>query len=184
MDSSYTTSSYSPSSAMTPAESAVFGAVGVVYFAAMVVVTVISIVSMWRLFTKAGKPGWASIVPIYNTIVQLQIAGRPAWWVLLILFVPLLNVWVSVVALIDFVRSYQRSGLWVLGLMFLPVIALPWFTFSSKTQYRGPIAAGRTDFMPAPVPMGSAPTQPVYTAPIAQSTAPVQPVNDQTPPQL
>ena len=176
MDTTYTTPTYESSSSMTPAESTAMAGFMMLYWVVMLVLIVVTVVSMWKLFTKAGKPGWASIVPIYNNIVQLEIAGRPAWWVLLIMLVPFFNVWVSVVSMIDFVRSYQRSGLWVIGFMLAPVIALPWFAFSSKTQYRGPIAAGRTDFMPAPVPT-TAPAQPVYAAPAApeQPTPPVSP---------
>lgn len=175
MDSTYTTSSYSSSSTMTPTESAVFGAAGVVYFVAMVVVAVISIVSMWRLFTKAGKPGWASIVPVYSDIVRLEIAGRPLWWVLLMMFVPFFNIWVSIVASIDFVRSYQRSGWWVAFMAFIPVVAYPMLAFSNKTQYRGPIAAGRaeTDFAPAPVLAGPVPAPVAMQPPV--STDPNQP---------
>ena len=49
------------------------GIVMVIYLA----LVVISIVALWKVFTKAGKPGWASIIPIYNTIVIIQIAGKP-----------------------------------------------------------------------------------------------------------
>jgi len=34
----------------------------------------------WRIFEKAGKPGWASLIPIYNTIILLEIVGKPWWW--------------------------------------------------------------------------------------------------------
>lgn len=48
-------------------------------------IIVLMIASMWKVFTKAGKPGWAAIVPIYNIIVLLQIVGRPTWWIILFL---------------------------------------------------------------------------------------------------
>lgn len=44
-----------------------------------IAILVIMLVSMWKIFTKAGKPGWACIVPIYNIIVMLDIVGKPAW---------------------------------------------------------------------------------------------------------
>jgi hypothetical protein len=50
-------------------------------------VTVFIVAAMWKVFTKADKPGWAAIVPIYNVIVMLKIAGRPMWW-LLLMFIP------------------------------------------------------------------------------------------------
>jgi hypothetical protein len=46
----------------------------------------ISIAGLWKVFTKAGKPGWAAIIPIYNLIVLLEIVGKPLWWFLLIIF--------------------------------------------------------------------------------------------------
>lgn len=141
------------STAADPVAAAAMGGVFIFMTLLIIVVSVVSIISMWKLYTKAGKPGWSSIIPIYNSIVQLQIAGRPVWWILLILLVPLFGAWVSIVAMIDFVRSYQRSGWWVLFISVLPLIALPMLAFSNKTQYVGPIAAGReeVDFMPAPV---------------------------------
>lgn len=154
MDSSYP-SSYYPSSTYydspSPAASALSALFALIILGLILAATIVSIISMWRLFTKAGKPGWAALIPIYNKVVMMQIAGRPEWWVVLTMFVPFFGSWVAVIALIDFVRSYQRSGLWVLGIVFAPIIALPLLAFSKKTQYRGPIAAGRTDFMPAPV---------------------------------
>ena len=42
-------------------------------------VVLILIISMWKIFTKAGKPGWAAIVPIYNIIVLLEIVCKPIW---------------------------------------------------------------------------------------------------------
>ena len=53
----------------------------------MVAIVAIFIAGMWRMFSKAGQPGWASIVPVYNLVVLLQIAGRPVWW-LLLFFIP------------------------------------------------------------------------------------------------
>lgn len=175
-DSTYSTTSYpdtySTTSTLTGGEAAALGGVMLVVGLIMLVVSIISIISMWKLFTKAGKPGWAAIVPIYNQIVMLEIAGRPVWWFLLIMFVPFFGLWVSIVSVIDFVRSYQRSGLWVLGMIFLPIIALPMLAFQGKTKYAGPIALGRTDFMPAPVPAGSPAMAPAYVAPV---TMPQQP---------
>ena len=40
-------------------------------------------VCFWKIFSKAGQPGWAAFIPIYNTVVLLQIVGRPVWWVVL-----------------------------------------------------------------------------------------------------
>ena len=53
-------------------------------------VIILMIASMWKIFTKAGQPGWASIIPIYNIIVLLKIVNRPVWWIILLL-IPIVN---------------------------------------------------------------------------------------------
>ena len=80
---------------------------------------VLYIAGMWKVYTKAGKPGWAAIIPIYNFVVLMEIAGRPGWWVLL-LFVPLVNIVVLAMVSIDVAASFGKStafgiGLWLLG---------------------------------------------------------------------
>ena len=59
-------------------EQGIFAALGTfmfVYFAILLII----IVSMWKIFEKAGKPGWAAIIPIYNIIILLEIVGKPVW---------------------------------------------------------------------------------------------------------
>ena len=150
----YTTTSsrstYGSSSELSPAESgAVIGAMLVVwaiYFAVIIVM----VVSMWKLFVKAGKPGWAALVPFYNTLVQLEIVGRPAWWLVIMLFVPFFGLWVGIVMLIDVAKSYGKSTGYGIFLAALPVIAFPMLAFSKNTKYVGPVAKGLEGFMPAP----------------------------------
>ena len=64
-----------------------FGIIGVIYVALLVLM----IVSMWKIFTKAQKPGWAILIPIYNILVLLEIVGKPWWWLLLML-IPVVNI--------------------------------------------------------------------------------------------
>ncbi|MFA6319245.1 MAG: DUF5684 domain-containing protein, partial [Elusimicrobiota bacterium] len=59
------------------------------------VVAILVIVGMWKTFAKAGRPGWAAIVPVYNVIVLLGIAGKPWWWIFLFL-VPLVNIVINI----------------------------------------------------------------------------------------
>jgi hypothetical protein len=69
-----------------------------------VLVALLVIAGLWRVFTKAGKPGWAALVPIYNLIVLLQIAGKPAWWLLLFL-IPGVNLIMLILILIGALRQ-------------------------------------------------------------------------------
>ncbi len=93
------------------------------------------IASLWVIFTKAGKPGWAAIVPIYNVIVKLEIVGRPMWWILLLL-VPLVNVVIWIVLSIDLAKSFGKDAAYGIGLALLPFIFHPMLAFGGAT-YRG-----------------------------------------------
>lgn len=101
------------------------------------VIVVFNIMALWTLFTRAGKPGWASIIPIYNIIVFLEIAGKPAWWVILF-FIPFVNIVVGIMALAGFLKAYGKEGAGpvilaiLFGFIYFPVIALV-----KKVEYVG-----------------------------------------------
>src|SRR5436190_14477279 len=63
-------------------------------------VIVLYVAELWIVFTKAGRPGWAALIPIYNTYVVIKIAGRPGWWLLLFL-IPIVNVVIAIIVAID-----------------------------------------------------------------------------------
>ena len=96
---------------------------------------VLMIASLWVVFTKAGKPGWAAIVPVYNIIVKLEIVGRPLWWILL-MFLPLVNIVVWIVISIDLAKSFGKDVGYGVGLALLPFIFHPMLAFGDAT-YRG-----------------------------------------------
>ncbi len=110
------------------------GLIGVVFFVLFVVV-------MWRVFTKAGQPGWAAIIPIYNTYILLKIAGRPWWWLLLFL-IPLVNVVIAIVVTVDIARNFGKGGGFAVGMIFLPFVFYPILAFGDA-QYQGPAAPSR-----------------------------------------
>jgi uncharacterized protein DUF5684 len=91
-------------------------------------VFILMIASQWRLNVKAGKPGWACLVPFYNMIVYLQIAGKPTWWILLY-FVPLVNIVVSVMSVLAFAGKFGKGTGFALGIVFLPFVFLPILAF-------------------------------------------------------
>jgi len=92
----------------------------------------------WRIFVKAGKPGWAAIIPFYNILVELEIVGRPWWW-LLLMFVPIVNVVITVIVQLDLAKVFGRGTGFGLGLIFLPFIFIPILAFGSD-RYLGPLA--------------------------------------------
>ena len=86
--------------------------------------------SYWRIFTKAGKPGWAAIVPIYNLVVYLRMVNRPVWWIVL-LFIPVVNVIIAIILVNDLAASFGKGVGWTLGLMFLGIVFFPLLAFGS-----------------------------------------------------
>jgi uncharacterized protein DUF5684 len=135
-----------------------------------VVYAIFVFASLWRVFTKAGQPGWAAIVPIYNFIVLLKIVGRPLWWILLFL-VPIVNIIVLFVIYIDLAKSFGKSAGFGVGLALLGFIFLPILAWGSAT-YRGP-AAG------APAPSALPPMAPPMTP---TSSPPPPPAPPSSPP--
>jgi len=82
-----------------------FGGLFILFY---IIVIALMLMSMWKIFVKAGKAGWASLVPIYNTIVMLEIARLPIWYILL-MFVPIVNVIISVVVMAKIAKVFGKD---------------------------------------------------------------------------
>ena len=100
------------------------GLVGSLVWLAIIIVV---IVAMWKVFTKAGQPGWGILIPIYNAYLLCKIAGKPGWWVLL-MFIPLVNIVVAILVSIGVAANFGKGsgfgiGLAFLGLIFYPILA-------------------------------------------------------------
>ena len=72
-------------------------------------ILIVMIIGCWKSYSKAGQPGWACIIPIYNMIVWLQICGRPIWWFILLL-IPLVNIIIFLIVCIDFAKSFGKGA--------------------------------------------------------------------------
>lgn len=81
------------------------------------------LVANWKVFEKAGEPGWACLVPFYNIYVLLRIAGRPGWW-LILAFIPIVNL-ILIVTIFDIARRFGKGIGFGLGMFFLPFIFYP-----------------------------------------------------------
>jgi uncharacterized protein DUF5684 len=99
---------------------------------------ILMIAACWKIFTKAGQPGWASIIPIYNWYILCKIVGRPGWWVILLL-IPFVNFIVGIILCIDLAKSFGKGVGFGIGLILLGVIFFPILGFGSA-QYQGPAA--------------------------------------------
>ncbi|MFD2602343.1 DUF5684 domain-containing protein [Flavobacterium suzhouense] len=103
-------------------------------FLISLVLSIIVIASMWTLFNKAGKPGWAAIVPIYSTLVLLEIIKKPWWWLLLML-IPLVNIVYAIWATNLFVKSFGKDEGFTVGVLLLPYVFYPILAFNKDTRY-------------------------------------------------
>jgi hypothetical protein len=88
-------------------------------------IILLCIIGLWKIFTKAGKPGWAAIIPIYNVIVLLEIVSKPLWWIILWLFVPIANLVVYIIVSIELAKKFGKGAGFGVGLILLPVIFYP-----------------------------------------------------------
>ena len=97
---------------------------------------IIPIIAMWKIFTKANKPGWASIVPIYSTIIFLEIIGKPWWWLLLML-IPFVNIIFIIWSWNLMSKSFGKSEGFTIGIIFLSIIFISILGFGNS-KYIGP----------------------------------------------
>ena len=118
---------------------ALFGGVLLLVWLAVVVLI---FASLWKLFEKAGKPGWAGIVPIYNAVVLLEIVGRPLWWIVLLL-IPCVGFVVGILLCIDLAKSFGKDTGYGIGLALLGIVFFPMLAFGDA-RYVGPAAATPT----------------------------------------
>ena len=100
------------------------------------------VAGMWRVFSKAGRPGWYALVPIYNSIVLAEIVGRPGWVGLLNL-VPFLNIYINVIIALDVAKSFGKDTTFGVLTIFFPFVTYPILGFGSA-KYQGPSAVGKT----------------------------------------
>jgi len=102
-------------SAVASAGALAFGGIALIVCLAIFVVCTIG---MWKVFEKSGQPGWACIIPIYNIYILLKVAGRPGWWLLLML-IPLVNLLFILLLSIDVAKSFGQSAVFGVVLIFL-----------------------------------------------------------------
>lgn len=113
-------------------------------------IALLVIVAMWKVFAKAGRPGWAAIIPIYNMYVWCKIVGRPGWWVILML-IPFVNIIIAIIVCIDMAKSFGKGVGFGIGIALLGIIFLPILGFGSA-QYQGPSASPGLAVTPPPQP--------------------------------
>jgi hypothetical protein len=105
------------------------GMIGIVIWLAIIVFI---IAALWKMFTKAGQPGWGSIIPIYNAYLLCKVAGKPGWW-LLLLFIPIVNIIIALMVALGVSANFGKGAGFGIGLFFLPIIFYPILAFGEAT---------------------------------------------------
>ena len=183
-----TATTYSYSTTSSTEASAGMSAVIIVLLLVWLVVAIVSIVALWKIFQKAGKPGWASILPVYNSWVLFELVGYPGWWALLTL-IPIVNIFPAIMAIITqfkLAKLFGKSDVFAVMNVLFPVVTLPMLAFGSATfQGRGGPAAAAAPVMngqPGANPVYQ-PAAPVYAEPVVapQTFAPQTPGENVSP---
>lgn len=99
---------------------------------------VVIIAGMWKVFEKAGQPGWAAVVPFYNVyILTIEIAKKEILWFVL-WFIPFVNLVAAVIVSIEVAKKFGKSELYGIGLAFLGFVFYPMLGFGDA-QYQGAV---------------------------------------------
>lgn len=109
---------------------------------ATIALTIVIFAGFWKTFEKAGEPGWAAIIPIYNLYVLVKISGN-AWWWLVLFFVPVINFFATLKICIDLAGKFNKGILFGLGLTFLSFIFYPLLGFGDY-QYQGTTSSAKS----------------------------------------
>lgn len=116
------------------------------YFA----VLILMVAGMWMVFSKAGKPGWAAIIPFYNVWVLCEVAGRPGWWMFL-MWIPFVNFVIYIIICIDLAKNFGHGAGFGIGLWLLPFIFFLILGFGSS-RYVGTLGSAGGTAPPPPAP--------------------------------
>ena len=106
----------------------------------ILIICVISVIATWKIFVKAGKPGWAAIIPFYNTYVLFELVGMKGWYVFLA-FIPFVGSIIlavmNIIANVKLAKCFGKSDGFAVGLVLLNIIFLPILAFDDST-YEAP----------------------------------------------
>lgn len=98
-----------------------------------VAIILLIIISMWIVIRKAGRPGVSIIIPIWNVIELVRISGKPLWWVILILLIPIVNIVMLIIVFNGISHAFGKGAGFTVGMIFLPFIFFPILAFSDAS---------------------------------------------------
>jgi phage FluMu protein Com len=97
---------------------------------------------LWQMYLKAGEPGWSCLVPVYQLMVLARVAGKPAWWGLL-LYVPVVQLVIWVLISLELAKRFDRGTDTAIGLIFLPPVFFCILGFGDAEYQEEPVAKRR-----------------------------------------
>lgn len=109
-----------------------------VYVLIMLALMVVTLVGLWKVFTKAGKPGWAAIVPFYNLYCLFEMSFGNGW-LFLLTFVPCVNIVIQIMMNFKLAKSFGKGVGFGFGLLFFNFIFMMILGFGDA-EYVGPNA--------------------------------------------
>lgn len=121
--------------------------IGMILLFVVFAVVAFTIVGYWKVFEKAGQPGWAIFVPFYNYYIMTKIAGKPGWWTVLCC-IPYVNFIFIIILTIAMVKKFGKSTAYGLGMVFLSPIFIPMLGFGDA-QYEGAEGLSNEDLLDA-----------------------------------
>lgn len=98
---------------------------GIVWLAFFIVFGILAIVTGWKIFVKAGEPGWGILIPIYNMVIICRIGGRPGWWAILY-FIPVIWFVPAVLVPLGMAKNFGKGIGFAIALMIPPIAVIPW----------------------------------------------------------
>jgi hypothetical protein len=98
---------------------------------------ILIIAGWWRIFTKAGHPGWGVLIPVYNIYLTCKTARKPGWWVILLL-IPIVNIVMAFIVFIAIAKAFGKVGAFGVGMVLFPIIFVPVLGFGGATYQDAP----------------------------------------------
>lgn len=116
----------------TTASPAISGSTLLLLVGSILIILILFIAANYRIFLKAGQPGWKCLIPIYNLYILIKISGKPGWW-LILMFIPLVGAVIYLLTLLSLAEKFGKGPLFGVGLFFLNIIFFPVLAFDGST---------------------------------------------------
>lgn len=117
----------------TTSNSNLLAGIGIGTYLIVLTISIFMLVAVWKLYKKAGQPGWAAIIPIYNMIIMLKVVKLDWWHIFIWLFIPLASIVYGIIIPIRLAKAFGKDiGFGILAI-FIPVVAYPILAFGSSS---------------------------------------------------